>query len=75
MNLTVVTPLLFSLLSLTKISSWYFFPLVIAVSLVYGATREEQWPAILDQAWRFGAWMAGFLALIFAVLLFLSWSL
>ncbi len=47
---------------------WYALPLIVAVSLVYAATRHEQPGPILNHALRIGAWIAGFMAAIFAVL-------
>ena len=47
---------------------WYLLPLVVPISLVYGATRHElMWP-ILGHAWRFGLWVLMFIAVIFVVL-------
>jgi multisubunit Na+/H+ antiporter MnhB subunit len=54
---------------------WYAFPLVIAVSLVYAATRHEEMAPILRHAARVGAWIAGFMGIIFAVLFAISWNL
>jgi len=54
---------------------WYALPLVIAVSLVYSATRHEQVGPILTHAVRIGIWITGFMAVIFAVLLLISWGL
>ena len=52
---------------------WYALPLIIAVSLVYGATRHETMQPILRHAIRFGTWIIGFMAVIFAVLLLGTW--
>jgi uncharacterized membrane protein len=52
---------------------WYALPLVIAVSLVYAATRHERRAPILLHAARIGIWIVGFMAVIFAVLFFVSW--
>ena len=52
---------------------WYALPLVIAVSLVYAATRHEQRRPILVHAVRIGIWIVGFMVVIFAVLLLVSW--
>ena len=54
---------------------WYALPLVIAVSLVYSATRHEEVGPILGHALRVGGWIIGFMAIIFAVLVVVSWSL
>ena len=54
---------------------WYALPLVVAVSLVYAATRHEKLGPILVHAARIAAWIIGFMALIFVVLLLVSWQL
>ncbi len=51
---------------------WYLLPLVIVVSLVYGATRHELMGPILAHAWRFGMWVMTFIAVIFVVLFIVS---
>ncbi len=53
----------------------YAIPLVVAVSLVYGATRHELMRPILQHALRAATWIVGFMAIIFFVLLLISWSL
>ena len=52
---------------------WYALPLVIAVSLVYAATRHEQTNLILRHAVRTAAWIVGFMAGVFAVLWLMDW--
>ena len=54
---------------------WYTVPLIVAVSLVYSATRHELMPPILTHAVRIAVWVIGFMAVIFVVLLFISWWL
>ncbi len=54
---------------------WYAIPLVISISLVYGATRHENMREILQHSLRAGGWMVGFMVLIFIVLTVLSWGL
>lgn len=54
---------------------WYAVPLVAAVSLVYGATRHELMVPILHNAFRAATWIVGFMAVIFFLLLFISWIL
>lgn len=71
----LLQPTLLGALSFTQTPSWYFLPLVLAVSLVYGATRAEEWPDVWNESLRFGAWLVGVLAVIFGVLLLLSISL
>ena len=51
---------------------WYALPLVVAVSLVYSATRHEQVGPILAHAARIGIWIVGFMAVIFIVLMLIS---
>lgn len=51
---------------------WHLFPLLVVISLVYGATRHELAGPILANAVRFGVWMLGFIAIVFVVLLVLS---
>jgi hypothetical protein len=52
---------------------WYLVPLIVSVSLVYGATRHEQMGPILDNAVRAAIWIVGFMGIIFAILLLVSW--
>jgi hypothetical protein len=54
------------------IDMWYAVPLIIVVSLVYSATRHEEPVAILTHALRFGLWIAGFMAVVFGVLLVIT---
>ena len=52
---------------------WYALPLIVAVSLVYAATRHEQMGPILVHAYRIGIWIATFMLVVLVVLLLLSW--
>ncbi len=52
---------------------WYALPLIVAISLVYAATRHEEMAPILGHALRVGLWITGFMAVVFAVLLLISW--
>ncbi len=54
---------------------WYALPLIIVVSLVYAATRHEQVVPILTHAVRVGLWIIGFMAVIFVLMLLISWWL
>jgi hypothetical protein len=47
---------------------WYAVPLIVSVSLVYGATRHELPRPILYHAWHTALWMAIFIGSIFLVL-------
>jgi hypothetical protein len=52
---------------------YYHLPvLIIVISLVYSATRFDDWPAILHEAFRWGLRMAGFLLAIGLVLYLLA---
>ena len=51
---------------------WYAVPLIIAVSLVYSATRHEEMRDILPHALRFGLWIVFGMAVLFALLWFMS---
>ncbi|HUE73138.1 MAG TPA: hypothetical protein VMP01_19795 [Pirellulaceae bacterium] len=52
---------------------WYMLPLLVAVSLVYGATRHELLIPILQHAWRTAVWMLVFMGVIFVALVALEW--
>ncbi len=54
---------------------WYALPLIIAVSLVYAATRHEEMAPILIHAGRLALWIVGFMVAIFALLFLVSWRL
>ena len=54
---------------------WYAVPLIISVSLVYAATRHEDMGAIFAHSLRIAVWIVGFMAVVFAVLLLISWWL
>ena len=54
---------------------WYAVPLIIVVSLVYAATRHEEAMPIFAHALRVGLWITGFMAVVFVVLLVISWQL
>jgi hypothetical protein len=47
---------------------WHLPLLIVLVSLVYGATRYDQWGLILRESFRWGLRLTGFL---FAVILIL----
>ena len=47
---------------------YYLLPLVVSISLVYGATRHELVKPILANALHTAVWILGFMAIIFAVL-------
>jgi hypothetical protein len=51
---------------------WYSVPAIIAISLVYSATRHEEMGPILRHAVRLGLWIGGFMAVFFLLLWFMS---
>lgn len=54
---------------------WYSVPLIVAISLVYSATRHEEMAPILAHSVRLAITIAVFMAIIMAVLALLSWWL
>jgi hypothetical protein len=54
---------------------WYSLPLIVTISLVYSATRHEAMGPILGHSLRLGLMIAGFMAVILAVLAGLSFWL
>ena len=46
--------------------------MLLVISLVYSATRHEQWDEILIEAFRWGIRMLGFMLVVAAVLLVVS---
>ncbi|MEE2675671.1 MAG: hypothetical protein VX876_01770 [Planctomycetota bacterium] len=50
----------------------YLFPLVICTSLVYGATRHEDWRVITAETIKIGTWLIVLTAGVFFVALILS---
>ena len=62
------------LLAITGTSDfWYALPLVVAVSLVYAATRHERTELILQHAVRTAIWIVGFMAVVFVILWLITW--
>jgi multisubunit Na+/H+ antiporter MnhB subunit len=51
---------------------WYAVPLIVALSLVYAATRHEELKKIFRHALRLGGIIVIFMAAIFAILWFFS---
>ncbi|MDP6442540.1 MAG: hypothetical protein QGG36_25695 [Pirellulaceae bacterium] len=54
---------------------WYSLPLIVSISLVYGATRHELMKPILQHSLRAAVWIAAFMLVIFAILAIVSWTL
>lgn len=51
---------------------WHLPVLIVVISLVYSATRFDDWPHILSEAVRWGVRLFGFLLLIGVVLFVLA---
>jgi hypothetical protein len=51
---------------------WLILPLVIAISLVYSASRHEVWSRIWSHAVRLSLWILGILVAATAVLLLIN---
>ncbi|AMV36965.1 hypothetical protein [Planctomyces sp. SH-PL62] len=51
---------------------WLILPLVVAISLVYTASRYESWPVIWMRSLRLGLWILAALVGTTAVLLLVN---
>jgi hypothetical protein len=51
----------------------YYLPLIVSISLVFGATRHENTTLILKHAIGTARWITGFMAIIFVILYFIGW--
>jgi hypothetical protein len=51
---------------------WHLPILVVVISLVYSATRYDQWGPIMREAFRWGLRLTGFLAAIGLILFLLA---
>jgi len=65
MSEILMTELLMALLTPRM---FYAVPLVVVISLVYGATRHEYLPEILAHSFRSAVWVVGFMTAIFALI-------
>ncbi|MFK8111416.1 MAG: hypothetical protein AB8B91_04420 [Rubripirellula sp.] len=63
------------MMSISPSYLFYYIPLIIAIALVFGATRHEKTSLVLAHAWQTGRWITGFMAIIFAVLFIFDWML
>jgi len=59
--------LLFALAGLLP-NIYYAAPLVVVISLVYGATRHERLAEIINHSIRSMIWVVGFMAIIMGVI-------
>ncbi|MEO1526673.1 MAG: hypothetical protein AAFX06_14650 [Planctomycetota bacterium] len=53
----------------------YYIPLIITISLVFGATRHENTQTILKHAFGTARWITSFMAIIFLVLMAIDWMI
>jgi hypothetical protein len=51
---------------------WFILPLVVAISLVYSASRHESWRRIWLHSLRLCTWILGILVLTTAILLLIN---
>ncbi|NND96932.1 MAG: hypothetical protein HKN47_06345 [Pirellulaceae bacterium] len=61
------------MLSISSTYLLYYLPLIVAISLVFGATRHEDTTLILKHSFHTARWITGFMAIIFALLVIISW--
>ncbi len=61
------------MLSISPTYLLYFVPLLIAIALVFGATRHEDMSLILKHAGHTARWIGGFMGLIFVVILMIQY--
>ncbi|KAA5542547.1 hypothetical protein FYK55_13470 [Roseiconus nitratireducens] len=61
------------MISISPTYLMYYVPLIISISLVFGATRHENTQLILKHAFYTARWITGFMLIIFAVLVVFNW--
>ncbi len=61
------------MLSIAPTYLLYYLPLIITISLVFGGTRHEDTSLIIKHTWQTARWITSFMAIIFFVLMFVSW--
>jgi hypothetical protein len=66
LNMLSCSPLLISQVEFAR--AWYAVPLIVVVSLVYGATRHEYPREIMIHSFRSAVWVVGFMGVIFAII-------
>lgn len=53
----------------------YYIPLIISISLVFGATRHENTQMILKHSLYTARWITSFMAIIFVILMIVNWMI
>lgn len=61
------------MLSISPTYLLYYIPLIISISLVFGATRHEDTRLVLKHSAHTARWVTGFMGIIFAVLVVIEW--
>lgn len=61
------------MLSISPTYLLYYLPLIVAISLVFGATRHEDLTLIMKHALGTARWITGFMAIVFIALLVMDW--
>ena len=61
------------MLSISPTYLLYFLPLLVTISLVFGATRHEDNGLIMQHSLHTARWITGFMAIIFVILLVVGW--
>ncbi|TWU16877.1 hypothetical protein [Allorhodopirellula heiligendammensis] len=51
----------------------YYLPLIVAISLVFGATRHEDMNLIFKHALHTARWITGFMGIVFVAMLVMDW--
>ena len=62
-------------MSITFTYLLYYVPLIVAVSLVFGATRHENPQMIVKHSLGTARWITGFMLILMVVLFFFDWIL
>ncbi len=60
------------MLSISPIYLFYYVPLVLAISLVYGGTRHENLKLVMIHAAHTAYWITAFMGIAFAILFVLG---
>lgn len=61
------------MLSVSPTYLLYYIPLLIAISLVFGATRHEDTGLVVKHSLETARWITTFMVIIFAVLFVIDW--
>lgn len=61
------------MLSISLTYLFYYVPLLVAVSLVYAASRHEDMKLVLRHALQTGIWITAFMGSIFVIMLIMGY--